>query len=221
MFSCTAPVITEEDEKAERLARTEAENLAIQHDLYGTSTAMACPSPDLLQALLAEMETCIDDIRIKPAYERALELDLIERETKHSTFLRAAEYNPKDAAQRIVEYWKVRRKNFGQDKAFRPITLETADPDEKLAHGTIRLLPRDRNGRSVLFFDRVRCFNVGMKTADILRCLTYLLHTIDDEEGRGIVLLASLKGLELYTVSWSCSTWELYALLFSAYVDKA
>lgn len=207
MFSCTAPVITEADEQAERAALTKAESLAIESDLYGyteTPTQERFNLPNL-QASLAEMQECLQAISRKDDYQQALQHNLVERESNPIRFLRSEEFHPAAAAQRVVEYWKLRKKAFGAD-AYLPLTLDAAlEPQvEFLRRGAVRWLPNDEKGRLVLFMDRVRCFDLGMSRNDILRCVFYLLHC-GQERGEDFVLVCNLKRLELYKVRFESS----------------
>jgi hypothetical protein len=62
------------------------------------------------------------------------------------------------AARCATQYWKHRRKLFGGSRAFLPMTLDAAMAEDisTLQKGFFTVLPNDRAGRAVIFFDRIR-----------------------------------------------------------------
>jgi hypothetical protein len=58
----------------------------------------------------------------------------------------------------MLLYWKTRRKLFGEDRAFLPLTLSGAlrEDLEIIESGILAILPNDAKGRGVLFLDRIR-----------------------------------------------------------------
>lgn len=63
----------------------------------------------------------------------------------------------------MARYWKHRRQLFGKTKAFLPMVLVgennssmTGVGTESLEKGFVNVLPRDENGRAVIFLDRIR-----------------------------------------------------------------
>lgn len=52
----------------------------------------------------------------------------------------------------------MRRKLFGEERAFLPLTLKgaLAEESELIENGIFAILPKDQKGRGVLFFDRIR-----------------------------------------------------------------
>ena len=58
----------------------------------------------------------------------------------------------------MAGYWKTRRKLFGEDRAFLPMSLYGAlsNEHELIETGIFGILPNDQQGRGVLFFDRIR-----------------------------------------------------------------
>jgi len=118
-------------------------------------------------------------------------------------FLRACQWDPWQAAQRMVAYWNERLQVFGPDRAFLPMILPasgTGDqqgPDgsngqtpplplvsalskqdiEILETGAVMILPPDREGRSVVFIDRTRLLpEHHHQTLSRLRALWYVFH---------------------------------------------
>jgi hypothetical protein len=58
----------------------------------------------------------------------------------------------------MLLYWKTRRKFFGEERAFLPLTLggALAQDAEVIETGIFAILRNDQKGRGVLFFDRIR-----------------------------------------------------------------
>jgi hypothetical protein len=58
----------------------------------------------------------------------------------------------------MLAYWKTRRKFFGEERAFLPLTMTgaLAQDVEVIAAGIYQILPKDQKGRGVLFLDRIR-----------------------------------------------------------------
>lgn len=68
-------------------------------------------------------------------------------------FLRADDYNPKNAATRLVKFMEGKLKYFGSDPLARPIEYSDLDNDtiQCLRSGVMQILPcRDRAGRAIL-----------------------------------------------------------------------
>ena len=59
----------------------------------------------------------------------------------------------------MLAYWKIRRKFFGEERAFLPLTMTgaLAQDVEVIEAGIYAILPKDQKGRrGVLFLDRIR-----------------------------------------------------------------
>jgi hypothetical protein len=59
----------------------------------------------------------------------------------------------------MVAYWKMRRKVFGDEQGFLPMTMASALREEDLRiieSDIIAILPNDEHGRGVLYYDRIR-----------------------------------------------------------------
>ena len=113
--------------------------------------------------LRTQVEEVIEQIPLaeKTAYLHALERcpHLVERETNPLYFLRLVKNNVWQAAQKIVGYWHHRLEMFGDRRAFLSMDDLSGNGalDEEaitaLRAGTHILLPNDKNGHPVLFFD--------------------------------------------------------------------
>ena len=103
------------------------------------------------------------------------------------------------AAKRLVSHWKNRRILFGEQRAFLPMTLAGAMKDDlpEVKQGYVRRLPNDKNGRPVLFVDRVGSTKASGYNRDaFLRTLWYHFQVLaenPDYQKKGYVFLVNLK----------------------------
>ena len=70
---------------------------------------------------------------------------------------RAELYDVEKAATRFVNHWEHKVRLWGQEKAFRKLSVNDFDDNdqEALLGGGIRVLPlKDRNGRGIIMVDR-------------------------------------------------------------------
>ena len=165
-FSFTAPHITKEQEKEEYSNFDEEERADIQRDLYGTDTPTTFAEderPEILPESMTLLQEALEAIpqHEKVDYLQALERvpHLVARESPGESFLRAMQFDPWAAASRLVAYWKFRREAFGTERAFEPMTLDGAMKQDKhiFELGFCALLPPDRAGRCVVFWNRIAC----------------------------------------------------------------
>ena len=119
--------------------------------------------------------------------------ELVSNPTFRIPFLRRFNMDPWAAAKRLVAYWTERKFLFG-DAAFRPLTV--ASLPDFFQEASIVLLPhRDKEGRSVIFLDRLK-LNYEQLRDDMgrARCLFYLLDLAAQQNPtastQGVVILA-------------------------------
>jgi hypothetical protein len=165
VFSFTAPHITPEEEQRERQSLTDEMKAELEKDLYGGNSDDAKDieeTKELLSAKLQEMEdelSCIPPHQLSD-YTKAKQScpELIETESNPVKFLRSEYYDAASAAKRLQLYWKMRRKCFGENRAFLPMTMSGAMKQDIAAieSGIFGILPCDAHGRGVLFFDRIK-----------------------------------------------------------------
>ena len=162
-----APIITEEEERAEREALTEEENRQLQQDVYGllageSSQFQGKTASDVEQAVAA-LKVRIESMpeRVTREYNRALSVapDVVAQESAPLSFLRCEEFNIEAAATRLVTYWKLRCQAFANDeeRAFLPLRLNDSlrDDFQVLENAIFLILPKDLHGRQVLFMNLV------------------------------------------------------------------
>jgi hypothetical protein len=183
-FSLSAPAVLEEDELAEREGLTEQERAEIENDLYGASVASLKETETMLRKGLDMVEAAIAMISpdSKEAYLDALDIcpGIVERESDPRGFLRCENYDVWAAAKRLVAYWTLRKSLFGPSRAYLPMTLQgaMAEDIESLKKGVIEILPVDKNGRYVMFFNRIRAVRPIISPESLVICLFYHLHLI-------------------------------------------
>ena len=189
-FSYTAPQVSSEEEWLERKALTEIERQQIHCDLYGETMdgdiheteSVRLSAEENMRYALAEIPA-----EKKEAYLEAMKRvpQLVERESNALAFLRREKYDGILAAQRLVEYWKFRKMLFGE-KAFLPMTIDGAMRDdlETVKVGFLSVLPDDKGGRPVLYYDRVRHYKSritrDIEVRDLCLLHKYMLSTLCD-----------------------------------------
>jgi hypothetical protein len=200
-FTFTAPVVTEQQEKEEREALSDEERKKLHEDVYG-GEQLVTETEEMLRNgawMLDEAVLAIPDEE-KAAYLEALESapELVEQESDPVPFLRCEKYDAWAAAQHLVAYWDVRKKIFGAERAFLPMTQSgaMAEDREYLEKALAMILPDDDCDRSVIYVDRIRTIRAIAPRDSVLRCLFYMLHVLCQRENtqrRGFVMVANLR----------------------------
>jgi hypothetical protein len=197
----TAPIVTPEDEQAEREALTEEESQRLYEEVYGSEVEIKETDVMLEKASLL-LQEALNEIpeAAKQAYLEALERAplLVERESDPISFLRCEHYDGRAAAHRLVAYWEVRKKFFGPDRAFLPMTQTgaMAEDMEYSEKALISILPDDDHGRPVVCWDRTRTSAAVAPRASVLRCCFYLLQVLSEQERAqkgGCVVMANYR----------------------------
>lgn len=202
-FSFTAPFITKEEEKAERVSLSEEEEKSVERDLFGGSSddEPHISDGDISQSL-EQVQIFIDSIdeSDKQAYLEACSRvpELVATESDPLKFLRCCEFDVEAAAKRLIEYWKVRRDLFGEQRAFLPMTLGQAMEADRpaLEKAVVQILPDDSFGRPVLFWDRIRSNKSVIHRDEVARIHFYMLHIMTKRtsvQKNGYVCIINLK----------------------------
>mmetsp|Transcript_801 Transcript_801/g.1269 ORF Transcript_801/g.1269 Transcript_801/m.1269 type:complete len:362 (+) Transcript_801:39-1124(+) len=196
------PQITFDDLKLEYDAMPVEERQRILREKYGLQLQgdEIVETPQLIADSLASMDSYIDDIEPKEAYETALFINpghVLDPDFKLA-FLRADSFDVHNAAQRMVAYWERKVELFGAERAFIPSvsTMDLLVQDyPALIQGGARWIPRrDEAGRAIIF----RYMKYGVNSVDsMMRLNWFVLHSaiFDREFGEefqknGFVFLA-------------------------------
>jgi hypothetical protein len=182
-FTFTAPIVTVEDERLEREALTDDERKKLHEDVYG-GEQLVTETEEMLQngtRMLREALLAIPDVE-KVAYLEALEIAplLVERESDPVAFLRCENYDAVSAARRLVVYWDIRKKTFGAERAFLPMTQSgaMADDMEYLEKALFVMLPDDEHERAVFHWDRIRSIRSVAPRDSVVRCFFYMTQVL-------------------------------------------
>jgi hypothetical protein len=202
MFTGSAPIVTKEDEIIERGALSDDEWQRIQEEVYGSEIIM--PETDtMLQEGTALIAQALQDIpdTDKLAYLEALERapELVERESGPVAFLRCEKFNIWAAAQRLVKYWNVRKKVFGEERAFLPMTQTGAmlEDMEYLKKGLWLKVADDAFGRTVVYYyDRIKAVSKVVPRDSVSRCIFYIMQAICEREStqrKGLIVITNFR----------------------------
>lgn len=147
-------------DKVEELVATEMKGLtlderkAVYEDIHGVA-AVETETPEAIEKLMEEFRDAIRKVRIKPELEKALFLnpDYVMDPKSILMFLRAEDYDVKEAAQRMTRHYKHKLELFGIERLARPILFEdlmAEDQDAALTCFYQKLALPDQSGRTVL-----------------------------------------------------------------------
>jgi hypothetical protein len=122
--------------------------------------------------------------------------DLFAVESPPLRFLRAVDFDPQKAAERLAGYWKKRGELFGT-RTFLPLDLSGRGAlDEKLVRivksGDMVLLPKDNEGRPVLFIPKERDPALNGSFEAQLRSFFYLMQVASENprsQTEGVVVI--------------------------------
>lgn len=113
-------------------------------------------------------------------------------------FLRADDYDPNDAAERMIQFFELKKTLFGTDKLVKDITLDDLDSGsiECLKSGCAQISPhKDTAGRTVLLFTYTkRRFE---RVENLNRAMYYFYMSAlesPDNQRQGVVCIYSLLG---------------------------
>jgi hypothetical protein len=194
-FTFTAPIVTGVQEREELESLTEDERQKLHNDLYG-GEQLVPETEEMVENGVAMLRQALQDLpdAEKEVYLEALERAplLVESESKPVAFLRCEEYDASAAARRLVAYWDARKKIFGAERAFLPMTQSgaMAEDMEYLNLALFVALPDDEYERAVFHWDRIRCTEAFAPRDSIVRCLFYLMQASCERENaqrRGFV----------------------------------
>ncbi len=125
-------------------------------DVHGVVKAER-EDPNFLNNRLMQLEKHIHEMKHGTVYEEAEQLSQTFVRDRHfrTKFLRAEQFEPYKAAQRMLRFFECKKELFGRDKLVKEITMEDLDEDdmEALRSGDGQISPfRDACGRPIITF---------------------------------------------------------------------
>lgn len=160
-------------------------------DVHGVSELVQ-ETPELIQSSLQQMDHQLKVLNDKYAYALAESLSkgYVTDRGLRLKFLRAALFNPKNAASRMAQHFQCKLDMFGSDKLVNDITLEDLGDDgmEAISQGMGQhVLPsRDTQGRAVvcgsqrLFLAQVERYKDPIYT--LSKAWWYVVKSLADDE---------------------------------------
>jgi hypothetical protein len=127
----------------------------VQEELHGVTSCEVQEDPEIVEQCLLQVEEEIKTIRKRNAYDRALFLSpkYVKDRDFRMMFLRADNFQPREAANRIVRFFEFKQDLFGIGKMVKRIELEDLEEEDQevLKNGNCQFLPqKDQSGRTVL-----------------------------------------------------------------------
>lgn len=176
----------------------------LHNDLYCSEVEhqLVTETDTMLENGLALLQSALEQIPVseKETYLKALERAplLVKYESDPAAFLRRENYNAVTAARGLVTYWDTRRKVFGNERTFLPMTLSGAmAPDmEYVQEALLMKLPDDEHGRVVLHYDRMRCGRSLAPRDSVVRFKFYMMQVLCSSEiaqRRGVVIVVNYR----------------------------
>ena len=144
-------------------------------DLHGIC-GMEDEDPSMVSSLLEELDTHLTAIKNETAYALAetKSRKYVSSRGFRMMFLRADRYEPKEAAERMIRFFEVKKHLFGEEKLVKDITLDDLDEGdtEALETGCAQIsIGKDKAGRPVVVFLRkLRKYKVTENAVGILGC---------------------------------------------------
>jgi hypothetical protein len=135
-------------------------------DVHGIGKSVN-EEPGFVSTILQELEIHLNVIKWNTAYAEAeaLSTEYVVDHDFRMMFLRSEHYTVKDAAERMIRFFDLKKALFGAEKLVKDITLEDLDEDdiECLAAGYGQISPKkDSAGRTiVIFLQKLRKFKVA------------------------------------------------------------
>ena len=152
-----------------------------------TAAAVESPVPSRGEAISSfrhdpvhqAMDFVDDCLPYRAAVDRCPEV--VRRESPHERFLAFCNGNQWEAASRLAAYWCIRKRVFGDERAFLPLRDALADEErDYLSRGFQATMGTDRNGRAVFTADADRIPSVAPPMELRLRCIFASLQILCD-----------------------------------------
>jgi hypothetical protein len=174
-------------------------------DTYGQVHPLE--TPELLREKLAEF----DDLVSRMPHKSAASLRVAERRCPELLtngfklmFLRADVFDTARSVARYCIYWQKRVAMFGDEDAYKPITLETLNKDDAafLERGVLQIVERE-DGRNYIFIDCSKLDKTAYSADSVLRVIWYMMHAIAEDEEvqkKGVIIVDNFHGFSLNQV---------------------
>jgi hypothetical protein len=183
-FSASAPRLTAAQLRTEIASLSEEEKARTARDLYGRE----CPIVETDELLASSTDQLRQAMENLPPQSKHCYTDAIERCPGHADdpaflhmFLRCEEFDVDKAAVRMGTYWDKKVELFGQDRAFRRLTLADFDDDdgEALRLGGTRCFPvKDNAGRGLIYVDKSRYEPRTTHRKSMVRFIEVMVHMV-------------------------------------------
>ncbi|CAJ1965665.1 unnamed protein product [Cylindrotheca closterium] len=109
--------------------------------------------PAVLDQKLIEMDQHLQRIKGNSIYETAESMNpqYVQNRKFRIMFLRGKRYDPKEAAEQMLDFFESKLMLFGKEKLCKDITLDDMDEEDRLSirKGGVQLLQRDVGGRMI------------------------------------------------------------------------
>lgn len=144
----------------DRIIAQEMTGLSIQerenaeNDVHGIS-ASGEENPLFVESCLLQMNRHLQQLKLGTVYQEAEEMkpSYVNDRALRLKFLRADRYSPKEAAERMIRFFDLKKSLFGSEKLVKEITLLdlSADDMETMRSGYMQVSPcKDMVGRSIV-----------------------------------------------------------------------
>jgi hypothetical protein len=140
-------------------------------------------TPEFVNSCLKELDEHLNAIKINTdAYVQAeaMSSDYVSENNFRMMFLRADNYDSKEAAERMIRFFELKKYLFGVDKIVKDITLDDLNEDDLdvLKSGYAQVSPyKDMSGRTiVVFLQKLRTgrYKAAENVVGLFECISYL-----------------------------------------------
>lgn len=198
------------------------ERKRVHEDLHGYPCSIN-ETEEVVHRSLAELETCLNEIPEKDAYDIAMSMspEFVKDRSFRLLFLRTMEFDAKRAAVRMVNHFKQKQFLFGKEKLVQQITLDDLDEAaiKCLKSGSLIFLPeKDTSGRLIIILLCSRLTYDRPKSFCRMQWYLDMKHMREDEENQrnGHVVILFMYGAKFNLGSLDAETWKLATLTSEA-----
>ena len=135
--------------------------------------------PQMVEQCLQEMETAIQSLTGRLRLEQSAYLRAIQKNPEYQTdsfrlmFLRAEQFQPQEAAKRIIQFFDKKESLWGTDLLHQEVTLNDFTADDLTGLSFCMVLPvRDRAGRAVVVVNPFKSAPADARVSPRMRFVT-------------------------------------------------